>query len=70
MRSTRSSSPSAAPDGGRAQPGDGEVRRQLRLVLKNNGLPPAGDLYARAYDYIREHYDLPWVGRLQPGRTR
>ena len=28
----------------------------LRLVLKNNGLPPAGDLYDRAYDYIREHY--------------
>ena len=39
-----------------SQPGDREVRRQLRLVLKNNGLPPAGDLYDRAYDYIREHY--------------
>lgn len=39
-----------------SQPGDREVRRQLRLVLRNNGLPPAGDLYDRAYDYIREHY--------------
>lgn len=39
-----------------SQPGDREVRRQLRLVLKNNGLPPSGDLFDRAYSYIREHY--------------
>jgi type I restriction enzyme R subunit len=39
-----------------SQPGDREVRRQLRLILKNNGLPPQGDLYDRAYAYIREHY--------------
>jgi len=39
-----------------SQPGDREVRRQLRLVLKNNGLPPQGELYDRAYAYIREHY--------------
>lgn len=39
-----------------SQPGDREVRRQLRLVLKNNGLPPSGDLFDRAYAYIREHY--------------
>ena len=39
-----------------SQPGDREVRRQLRLVLKSNGLPPARELYDRAYAYIREHY--------------
>jgi len=39
-----------------SQPGDREVRRQLRLVLRNNALPPAGELYDRAYAYIREHY--------------
>jgi len=39
-----------------SQPGDREVRRQLRLVLKDAGLPPAGELYDRAYAYIREHY--------------
>lgn len=39
-----------------SQPGDREVRRQLRLVLKNNGLPPQGDLFDRAYAYIAEHY--------------
>jgi type I restriction enzyme R subunit len=39
-----------------SQPGDREVRRQLRLVLKNSGLPPSGDLYDRAYAYIREQY--------------
>lgn len=27
-----------------SQPGDREVRRQLRLVLRNSGLPPSGDL--------------------------
>jgi type I restriction enzyme R subunit len=39
-----------------SQPGDREVRRQLRLVLKNNGLPPQGALFDRAYAYVREHY--------------
>jgi type I restriction enzyme R subunit len=39
-----------------SQPGDREVRRQLRLVLKDAGLPPSGTLYDRAYAYIREHY--------------
>jgi type I restriction enzyme R subunit len=39
-----------------SQPGDRDVRRQLRLVLRNSGLPPTGDLYDRAYAYVREHY--------------
>lgn len=39
-----------------SQPGDREVRRQLRLVLKNSSLPPQGDLFDRAYAYIEEHY--------------
>jgi type I restriction enzyme R subunit len=39
-----------------SQPGDREVRRQLRLVLSRNGLPPQGDIFDRAYAYIREHY--------------
>ncbi len=38
-----------------SQPGDREVRRQLRLVSRN-GLPPQGDIFDRAYAYIREHY--------------
>ena len=39
-----------------SQPGDREVRRQLRLVLRNNHLPVQGDLFDRAYAYIKEHY--------------
>ena len=39
-----------------SQPGDREVRRQLRLVLRNNGLPPQGAVFDRAYAYIAEHY--------------
>jgi hypothetical protein len=39
-----------------SQPGDREVRRLLRLVLNNNGLPTQGELYDRAYAHIREHY--------------
>ncbi|MFN8620616.1 MAG: HsdR family type I site-specific deoxyribonuclease [Chloroflexota bacterium] len=39
-----------------SQPGDREVRQQLRLILRNAGLPPSGELYDRAYAYIREHY--------------
>lgn len=37
-------------------PGDKEVRRQLRLVLKNHGLDPVGPLFDRAYAYIAENY--------------
>ena len=39
-----------------SQPGDREVRQQLRLVLKDSGLPPQGEIFDRAYAYIREHY--------------
>jgi type I restriction enzyme, R subunit len=39
-----------------SQPGDRDVRRQLRLILRNAGLPPVGEVYDRAYAYIREHY--------------
>jgi type I restriction enzyme, R subunit len=39
-----------------SQPGDRAVRRELRLVLSNNGLPAVGELHDRAYAYIREHY--------------
>jgi type I restriction enzyme R subunit len=39
-----------------SHPGDRTVRQELRLILKNNGLPPSGELFDRAYDYIRENY--------------
>lgn len=39
-----------------SHPGDRMVRQELRLILRNNGLPPAGDLFDRAYAYIRENY--------------
>ncbi len=39
-----------------SQPGDREVRQQLRLVLKDSGLPPQGEIFDRAYAYVREHY--------------
>lgn len=39
-----------------SQPGDREVRQQLRLSLKRFGLPPTGELFDRAYAYIRENY--------------
>jgi type I restriction enzyme, R subunit len=39
-----------------SQPGDREVRRQLRLVLKEYGLPPTGELFDRAYAYIAANY--------------
>ncbi len=38
------------------QPGDREVRRQLRLLFKNNGLPLTGELFDKAYAYIKENY--------------
>ena len=37
-------------------PGDRMVRQELRLILKNNGLPYSGELFDRAYAYIRENY--------------
>ena len=39
-----------------SHPGDRMVRQELRLILKNSGLPPAGELFDRAYAYIRENY--------------
>ena len=39
-----------------SHPGDRTVRQQLRLILNNNGLPPAGELFDRAYAYISENY--------------
>jgi len=30
--------------------------RTPRLVLKDGGLPPSGEVYDRAYAYVREHY--------------
>ena len=39
-----------------SQPGDREVRRQLRACLNRHGLPAIGELYDRAYAYIRENY--------------
>jgi type I restriction enzyme R subunit len=37
-------------------PGDQAVRRELRLTLRRFSLPPTGELYDRAYAYIRENY--------------
>ena len=39
-----------------SHPGDRTVRQELRLILKNSGLPPAGELFDRAYAYLRENY--------------
>jgi type I restriction enzyme R subunit len=39
-----------------SHPGDRTVRQELRLILKNSGLPPSGELFDRAYAYIRENY--------------
>lgn len=39
-----------------SHPGDRMVRQELRLILRNNGLPPSGELFDRAYSYIRENY--------------
>ena len=36
--------------------GDKSVRRELRTVLKNYGLPVKGDLFDRTYQYVRENY--------------
>ncbi len=37
-------------------PQDLEVRKQLRLTLRRFSLPPTGELFDRAYAYIRENY--------------
>lgn len=39
-----------------SQPSDRSVRQELRLVLRDSGLPPQGEIFDRAYAYIREHY--------------
>lgn len=39
-----------------SQPGDRAVRIEIRKVLKKFGLPTAGELFDRAYAYIRENY--------------
>jgi type I restriction enzyme R subunit len=39
-----------------SHPGDRTVRQELRMILKNSGLPPSGELFERAYAYIRENY--------------
>jgi len=38
------------------QEGDRTVRKEVRLILKKYGLPTTGDLFDRAYAYIRENY--------------
>jgi type I restriction enzyme R subunit len=39
-----------------SQPGDRAVRLEIRKTLKKYGLPPSGELFDRAYAYIRENY--------------
>jgi type I restriction enzyme R subunit len=39
-----------------SHPGNQLVRRELRVILNNNGLPDAGELFDRAYAYIQENY--------------
>ncbi len=39
-----------------SHPGDRTVRRSLKEILYNNGLPMSGDLFDRAYAYIKENY--------------
>ena len=39
-----------------SQPEDRRVRQELRLVLRDSGLPPQGEIFDRAYAYIRENY--------------
>lgn len=38
------------------QAGDRQVRKELRKILKDKGLPETGELFDRAYAYIRENY--------------
>lgn len=37
-------------------PADKEVRREIRKVLRDYSLPLSGELYNRAYEYVRENY--------------
>jgi len=37
-------------------PQDQDVRKQLRLILRKHSLPPTGELFNRAYAYVRENY--------------
>lgn len=39
-----------------SQPADKQVRREIRKVLRDYSLPLSGDLYNRAYEYVRENY--------------
>jgi len=39
-----------------SHPGDREVRKEIRKVLRGHGLPASGELFDRAYAYIAEHY--------------
>lgn len=36
--------------------GDKKVRKELRAVLKDFGLPVTGELFNRTYEYVRENY--------------
>jgi len=38
------------------QAGDRTVRKELRLLLKKYSLPTTGELFDKAYAYIRENY--------------
>ena len=39
-----------------SQPGDRTVRQELRKILRANGLPPQGEVFDRAYEYVRNNY--------------
>ncbi len=39
-----------------SQPGDRKVRQEIRVTLKKYGLPATGQLFDRAYGYVRENY--------------
>jgi len=39
-----------------SQPGDRQVRVELRKTLAKHALPTTGELFDRAYAYIRENY--------------
>ncbi len=39
-----------------SHPADRQVRQEIRKALKKYGLPPAGELFNRAYAYVAENY--------------
>ena len=39
-----------------SHPGDRKIRMDLRKVLDANGLPPVGELFDRAYAYVKSNY--------------